>query len=78
MSEQRFSLQMFQDALAQGLGQEGAQAVLKQALIEALIFQQGPELSQQEAALLCEKLKTREGFIRTIARVLMVRINLAR
>ena len=52
--------------------------MIKQALCEALIFEPGPDLSQEEAILLCEKLKSREGYIRTIARVLVVRINLAR
>jgi hypothetical protein len=75
MVSDKIKIEDFQDLYIQTTGEEGARRIIKQAIAEAGLPEK-KEYTKEEALKICEALKKKSGFIKTVANLFSARIRL--
>ncbi|OGX26153.1 MAG: hypothetical protein A3J51_03925 [Omnitrophica WOR_2 bacterium RIFCSPHIGHO2_02_FULL_45_21] len=71
----KIKIEDFHALYIQTTGEEGARKITKEAIAEAGLVEK-KEYSKEEALKICEALKKKSGFIKTLANLFSVRIRL--
>ncbi|MFH1339536.1 MAG: hypothetical protein ABIH40_06815 [Candidatus Omnitrophota bacterium] len=75
MPGDKIKIEDFYELYIQTMGDEGARKIIKEAIAEAGLASK-KEFSKEEALKICEVLKKKSGFIKTLANLFSARIRL--
>ena len=75
MAEERISAEELYEQFYQAFGMEGARKLINEAITEAGLLPK-KDYAKEEALKICEVLKKKSGFVKTIANLYSVRLRL--